>query len=69
MWMSIPVNAKRRGRPPGQTVPVPVQLRLSEEQAAALDALRADEDGESLPRSEALRRILVEHLKAKGYLK
>ena len=67
--MSIPVNAKRRGRPPGQTVPVQVQLRLTPEQAAALDALRSEDASESLHRSEAIRQILTEHLKAKGYLK
>jgi hypothetical protein len=44
-------------------------LRLTAEQAAALDALRLDEAPESLHRSEAIRQILTEHLKAKGYLK
>lgn len=63
------VNARRRGRPPGQTVPVQVQLRLTREQAAALDALRSQDGSGSLHRSEAIRRILAEHLKAKGYLK
>ncbi len=67
--MSIPVNTKRRGRPPGQTVPVQVQLRLTSEQAAALDALRSEESSDSLHRSEAIRQILTEHLKSKGYLK
>lgn len=67
--MSIPVNAKRRGRPPGQTVPVQVQLRLSAEQAAALDALRSEDGSDGQHRSEAIRQILTEHLKAKGYLK
>ena len=55
--MSIPVNTKKRGRPPGQEFPVPVQLRLSEAQAATLDEWRQSQP--ELPsRSEAIRRLV-----------
>lgn len=62
-------TVKRRGRPPGVTFPVQVQLRLTAAQAAGLDAMRSEEDSGGHHRSEAIRRILDEHLKAKGYLK
>lgn len=67
MLMSIPVNTKKRGRPPGQEFPVSVQLRLSEKQAAVLDAFR--EGQEDMPsRSEAIRLILSDWLTGHGYL-
>lgn len=66
MLMSIPVNTKKRGRPPGQEFPVSVQLRLSEKQAAVLDAFRNEQD--DLPsRSEAIRHILSDWLTGRGY--
>jgi hypothetical protein len=43
---------------------VPVQLRLSDAQAAALDKARDEKS-----RSELIRHVLTEHLKAEGYLK
>ncbi|WP_158684206.1 ribbon-helix-helix protein, CopG family [Methylobacterium sp. 285MFTsu5.1] len=46
-----------------------VQLRLTAEQAAALDALRSEDGSDGQHRSEAIRQILTEHLKTKGYLK
>ena len=72
MLMSIPVNEKigkrARGRPPGQEFPVSVQLRLSQEQADALDLwCREREDGGK--RSEAIRFILRDWLTGHGYLR
>jgi metal-responsive CopG/Arc/MetJ family transcriptional regulator len=58
--------AKKRGRPPGRTVPVAIPIRLATEQVAALDRY-AEAEGKT--RSEAVRTALAEHLKAKGYLK
>lgn len=54
------------GRPTSDTDPVTV--RLPREVIAALDLSRKDEP--DLPtRPEGIRRLLVEALKAKGYLK
>lgn len=60
----IPVNKKRRGRPPGADFPVSVQLRLTDEQARAVDAARED-----ATRSALIRAVLDEWLRAKGFLK
>lgn len=65
--MSIPVNAKKRGRPPGQEFPVSVQLRLTEAQAAALDAWRAAQPDEP-SRSEAIRFAVTDWLIGLGHL-
>ncbi len=65
MAESIPVE-KKRGRPPGKIVPVPIPIRLSVEQVAAVDRYA---EAEGTNRSNAVRTALVEHLKAKGYLK
>lgn len=57
MLLSIPVNAKKAGRPPGRDFPVAVQLRLTEAQAVAIDDWRRQEP--DLPsRSEAIRRLV-----------
>jgi hypothetical protein len=61
---SIPVNPKKAGRPAGRDFPVSVQLRLTEGQASAIDDWRrAEVDIPS--RSEAIRRLVEEALKAK----
>ena len=65
MPKSITVT-KKRGRPPGRTVPVAIPIRLATEQVAALDRY-AEAEGKT--RSEAVRNAVSEHLKAKGYLK
>jgi hypothetical protein len=62
---SIPVERKR-GRPPGKTVPLSIPIRLSTEQVDAVDRY-AKAEGKT--RSEAVRVAVSEHLKAKGYLK
>jgi hypothetical protein len=64
MRESIPVNAKKAGRPAGRDFPVSVQLRLTEAQANAIDNWRRAET--DIPsRSEAIRRLVEEALKAK----
>jgi len=61
---SIPVEEKRRGRPPGEKYAAPVPVRLTPEQLAYVDAWRQSQD--DLPsRSEAIRRLVEEALKAK----
>src|SRR4051812_49197489 len=63
--MSLPVNTKRRGRPPGQTLPVAVQLRLSVDQMKAVDAWIASQPPvKRLSRSEAIRVLVEAALKA-----
>ena len=62
--MSIPVNSKKAGRPAGREFPVAVQLRLTDLQAASIDDWRRLQP--DLPsRSEAIRRLVEEALKAK----
>jgi hypothetical protein len=59
--MSIPVNAKKAGRPAGRDFPVAVQLRLTEPQAASIDDWRRLQP--DLPsRSEAIRRLIEKAL-------
>jgi hypothetical protein len=66
MPASIPVNAKGRGgRPPGKEFPVSVQIRLTEAQAASLDAWR-EVQPEKPSRSEAIRRLLTAALDPKA---
>ena len=66
MSAPIPVNAKGRGgRPPGKEFPVSVQLRLTEAQAAILDAWR-EVQPEKPSRSEAIRRLLTAALDPKA---
>lgn len=57
MRKSITVNTKKRGRPFGQEFPVAVQVRLSKNQAAALDRWRGDRS-----RSEAIRQLIEQAL-------
>jgi hypothetical protein len=66
--MSIPDTQKKRGRP--ATGVTPHQgIRMPSELLAAVEAWRDDQPEPKPPRAEAVRRILTEHLKAKGYLK
>jgi hypothetical protein len=64
---SVADNKKSRGRPP-TGIGKPVGLRLYPELEAALDKW-AGRQKPPLGKPEAIRRILTEHLKAKGYLK
>jgi hypothetical protein len=64
---SIPPDKKKaRGRPAGRAFPLSVPVRLNAEMLKALDKHSAKE---GLSRSELIRNVLAEHLKAKGYLK
>ncbi|MCK2057244.1 MULTISPECIES: hypothetical protein [unclassified Methylobacterium] len=66
--MSIPDNQKTRGRP--ATGVTPMQgVRMPSDLLVAVEAWRDDQPEPKPPRAEAIRRILAEHLKAKGYLK
>lgn len=66
--MSIPDTQKRRGRP--ATGVTPHQgIRMPSELLAAIEEWRQDQPDPQPARAEAIRRILSEHLKAKGYLK
>jgi metal-responsive CopG/Arc/MetJ family transcriptional regulator len=62
-----PVIRKKRGRPvTGKAIPV-ATVRLPPELLLALDVL-ASEQKPTASRSDVIRRILTEHLKANGYL-
>ena len=63
---SIPDNQKRRGRP-STGIRSMIGFRGGEELAAALDVAAAS-DPDKPSRSELIRRIVTEWLKAKGYL-
>lgn len=68
MWMSIPDNQKVRGRP--ATGVTPMQgVRMPADLLAAVEEWRDDQAEPKPSRAEAIRQILTEHLKAKGYLK
>ncbi|GGK23871.1 ribbon-helix-helix protein, CopG family [Salinarimonas ramus] len=54
---SIPVEGKKRGRPPGSAYADPIPVRLTPEQIAEIDAWRARQAGEP-SRSEAIRRLV-----------
>lgn len=55
--VSIPVDEKRRGRPPGEKYAPPVPIRLTAEQLASVDQWRRLQP--DLPsRSEAIRRLV-----------
>lgn len=60
--VSIPVEKKRRGRPAGEKYPVTLPMRLTEEQSAEITVLA---EREGITRSEAIRRLVEEALKAK----
>ena len=61
---SIPVDEKKRGRPPGEKYAAPIPVRLTPEQIIDMDAWR---HAQKIPpsRSEAIRRLVEEALKAK----
>ena len=64
--MSIAVSQNKRVRPATGQAPH-VTMRLTPELTAALDRNLAD-DATAKSRSDLIRRALVEHLRAKGYL-
>ena len=64
MPKTIPVTAKRRGRPPGEKFPVIVQVRLSLDQAAEFDAWR-EAQFRHPTRSEAMRQLVADALRRK----
>ena len=64
--MSTPVEQKKRGRPEGATFAAPFPMRFTTEQLAEIDAWRRDQS--DLPsRSEAIRRLVEEALKAERH--
>jgi hypothetical protein len=66
--MSIPDNQKVRGRP--ATGVTPMQgVRMPADLLAAVEEWRDDQVEPKPSRAEAIRQILTEHLRAKGYLK
>jgi hypothetical protein len=65
--MSIAAKPKKRGRPATGRDPM-IGLRAPLEFTKALDRASAREDDQP-SRSEMIRRIVTEWLKAKGYLK
>ncbi|WP_419828942.1 hypothetical protein [Methylobacterium sp.] len=66
--MSIPDNQKVRGRP--ATGVTPMQgVRMPADLLAAVEEWREDQVEPKPSRAEAIRQLLTEHLKAKGYLK
>ena len=68
MSASIPVTPKKRGRPSegGRDPIVPVRMPMA--MRDALDGMIAAEPEPQPTRSEAVRRALADHLRAKGYL-
>ena len=64
MARSIPVEAKRRGRPPGAAFADPVPVRLTPDQLADVDQWREDQPDQP-SRSEAIRRLLEYGLRRK----
>ena len=66
MTASIGVVPKKRGRPATGRDPV-TAIRLSEEFREAVDRAISD-NAQPLSRSEYIRRVLGDHLRAKGYL-
>lgn len=66
--MSITDTQKKRGRP--ATGVTPHQgIRMPPELIAAVESWREKQPDPPSSRAEAIRQILAEHLKAKGYLK
>jgi hypothetical protein len=66
MAQETPISKKRRGPPPtGQGKPVLV--RFHEDMLGALDAWRSSQSGQP-SRPEAVRQMLAEALRERGYL-
>lgn len=63
--MSIVVPQKKRGRPATGQIPH-VTARLSRQVLDGLD--RYVDEGKSASRTEAIRQILTDYLKRRGYL-
>jgi len=68
MVSSISSTEKRasRGRP--RTDPVAQHFTMPRELSIALDAFAADQPEPAPSRPETIRRVLADHLRAKGYL-
>lgn len=66
--VSIPVDEKRRGRPPGVTFAPAVPVRLTPEQLAAFERWIADQPEPKPTRSEAIRFAINDWLTGLGYL-
>ena len=62
--MSIPAKQKRRGRPPTGKTPM-IGLRAGPDLLQSIDAYAG---AENLSRSEAMRHILTDWLRDRGYL-
>ena len=62
---SIVATKKTRGRP--RVDSEDVHVRMERPMIAALDAFSANQ-GEPVSRPEIIRRVLADHLRAKGYL-
>jgi len=65
---SIPVDEKRRGRPPGSNFASAIPVRLTPAQRGAVDAWIADQPDPKPSRSEAIRHLLGDVLTGLGYL-
>ncbi|WP_423794473.1 ribbon-helix-helix protein, CopG family [Methylobacterium durans] len=59
---SIPVEEKRRGRPPGEQFAAPIPVRLTPESVAQVTAFA---EREGIKVSEAIRRLVEQALKQK----
>ena len=66
--VSIPVDEKRRGRPPGAIFEAPVPVRLTSVQKTALDAYAAQQPEPKPSRSEMIRKILEDRLVHEGLI-
>jgi hypothetical protein len=58
-WMAKKGKAKKRGRPYTGGRGTPVLVRLHDKHLEALDEWRERQDGGSVSRAEALRRLMV----------
>ncbi len=67
--MSIPVDEKRKGRPPGSAFENAIPVRLTTAQLSALDAWIVSQPDPKPSRSEAFRRALSDWLTGLGLLK
>jgi hypothetical protein len=64
MPKSIPVERKKRGRPPGAVYADPQPVRLTPEQMARIDVWRAAQK-DAPSRAEAIRRLVEKGLGGK----
>ena len=66
--VSIPVDEKRRGRPPGATFASAVPVRLTPQQLDGLEKWIAAQPEPRPSRSEAIRFVIGDWLTGLGYL-